>query len=58
MYVYKFDRFLLHNSWSSTLDSFTTKKDDEKKKATVLKKTIKKLLGIGKEEAPPLKFEE
>jgi len=58
MYVYKFDRSLLHNSWSSTLDSFTTKKDDEKKKATVLKKTIKKLLGIGKEEAPPLKFEE
>ena len=56
IYIYKFDRHLLHNSWSVTLDSFTNCIDDEKKKNVVMKKTIKKLLGMVKEEAPPIDF--
>ena len=32
IYIYKYDRYLLHNSWSSTLDSFTYSTEDENKK--------------------------
>ena len=58
MYIYKFDRHLLHNSWSVTLESFTKCIDDEKKTNVAMKKTIKKLLDMGKEEAPPIDFSE
>ena len=56
MYIYKFDRHLLHNSWSVTLDSFTKCIDDEKKKNVAMTKIIKKLLDMGKEEAPPIDY--
>lgn len=56
IYIYKFDRYLLHNSWSATLDAFTKNIDDEKKKDVAMKRTIKKLVDMGKEEAPPLDF--
>ena len=47
----------MHNSWTSTLDSFKKSVKDEKKKDAVLKKTVKKLLYMGKEESPPIDFE-
>ena len=39
------------------MDSFTKSIDDEKNKSVAMKRPIKTLLDMGKEEAPPVDFE-
>ena len=48
----------MHNSWLNTLDCFTKSAKNEKEKDAKLKRNIKKLLHMGREEVPPINFNE
>ena len=56
-YNYKYYKYRLHKSWIQTLNSFSFNIQDENKKTSVIKKTIRKLLKNTKETAPPIDFD-
>ena len=58
IYVYKFDRHLMHNSWIKAIDSFTYGIQNEKKLQMAMKKTITALLKKADEKCPPIDLED
>ena len=57
LYIYKFNRPLLHKSWMETINTFSNGIEDKKEKDRIDKKKIKKLLLIGDLKCPPLDIE-
>ena len=55
-YIYKYDKYLLHNTWIKSLKTLSYKVSNEKKKDSIEKKTIKKLLAKADEKCPPIDF--
>ena len=57
MYIYEFDRYLLHNSWISSINTFTFGIQNEKKKKRKMKQTITSLLRKADEACPPINLQ-
>ena len=56
IYIYKYDKYLLHRSWIKSIKTFTYGIEDERKKMKAMKKTILVLLKDADENCPPIDF--
>jgi len=56
IYIFKFDRYLMHKSWIRSIKTFTYGIEDERKKFKAMRKTIMVLLKKADANCPPIDF--
>ena len=56
-YIYKFDKFLMHKTWIKSINNFTHNVRAKKKKKSIEKRMIRRLLNKADEKCPPINFE-